>query len=98
MEVNIKAPTSEISAKDIVKHVWRLSVYRSKSNKCNKVFLLSRALIAKVNTRGVLPYISHIGMCRPKGHVLPILVWNRVWFTKELRECLNVFIVSIPNE
>ena len=45
MEVNIKAPTSEISAKDIVIHVWRLSVYRSKSNKCNKVFLLSRALI-----------------------------------------------------
>ena len=68
MEGNIKAPTSEISAKDIVIHIWRLSVYRSKSNKCNKVFLLSRALIAKVNTRGVLPYISHIGMCRPKGH------------------------------
>ena len=26
------------------------------------------------------------------------LVWNRVWFLKELRECVNVFIVSIPNE
>ena len=40
---------------------------------------------------GALPYISHIGMCRPKGldfcavlvwkrvQILPILVWNRVW-------------------
>ena len=23
---------------------------------------------------------------------------NRVWFSRELRECMNVFIVSIPNE
>ena len=30
--------------------------------------------------------------------VLFILVWNRVWFSRELRECTNVFIVSIPNE
>ena len=28
----------------------------------------------------------------------PILVLNRVWFSRELRECMNVFIVSIPNE
>ena len=29
--------------------------------------------------RGVLPYISHIGMCRPKGyHFRAFLVWNRV--------------------
>ena len=28
----------------------------------------------------------------------PILVWNQVWFSKELRGCMNVFIVSIPNE
>ena len=28
---------------------------------------------------------------------MPILVWNRVWFTKELRLCINVFVVSIPN-
>ena len=42
-----------------------------------------------VRTREVLPYISHIGMYRPKGRVfgpfwsentLPILVWNWVWF------------------
>ena len=43
---------------------------------------------------GVLPYISHIGMCRPKGlgfcavlvwkrvQTLPILVWNRVWVSR----------------
>ena len=45
-----------------------------------------------VRTRGVLPYISHIGMYRPKGRVfgpfwsentLPILVWNRVWFSRD---------------
>ena len=42
---------------------------------------------------GVLPYLSHTGMCRPKGWgfcavlvwkrvlVLPILVWNRLWLT-----------------
>ena len=29
---------------------------------------------------------------------LAVLVWNRVCFSKELRERMNVFIVSIPNE
>ena len=28
---------------------------------------------------------------------LPILVWNRTWFSRELRECVKVFVVSIPN-
>ena len=23
-----------------------------------------------------------------------MLVWNRVWFLRELRECMNVFILS----
>ena len=27
-----------------------------------------------------------------------ILVWNRVWFSSELRERMNLFIVSVPNE
>ena len=59
---------------------------------------------------GVLPYISHLGMCPlpppppPKKrygfcallvwkreYILPILVWNRVWFTRELREYTHVF-------
>ena len=31
-------------------------------------------------------------------HTLLILVWNRVWFSRELPECKNVFVVSIPNE
>ena len=59
---------------------------------------------------GVFPYIGHIGMCRPyrigflhrfdlkRAYTWPILVWNWVWFSRELRECMNVFIVSIPNE
>ena len=42
-----------------------------------------------------LPYISHMGMCRPKEYgfwaflVLKrvyILIRNRVWFSRELRE------------
>ena len=32
------------------------------------------------------------------GIGLPILVWSRVWLSRELRECMKVFIVSIPNE
>ena len=59
---------------------------------------------------GELPYISYIGMCCPIGYgfcavlvwkrvyALPILVWNRLRFSGELRECMKVFIVSIPNE
>ena len=31
-------------------------------------------------------------------HFLPNLVSNRVWISTELRESMNVFIVSIPNE
>ena len=49
-------------------------------------------------SRGELPYISHIGMCRPEGYIyflavlvwkrvyiLPILFWNRVSFSMELQ-------------
>ena len=58
---------------------------------------------------GILP-ISYIGMCRLTGYgfcavlvrkrvcTLPILVWDRVWFSRELRQFINVFIVSIRNE
>ena len=50
---------------------------------------------------GVLPSISHIGMCRPKGYGfwahMPILVWNRVLFSRELQESMNVVIISIPS-
>ena len=46
---------------------------------------------------GVLPYISHIGMCHPirwgfcavlvwkRVYTLPILVWNRKWVSREPR-------------
>lgn len=27
---------------------------------------------------------------------LPILAWNRVWFSREVREFINVLVVSIP--
>ena len=59
---------------------------------------------------GVLPYISHVGMCCPKGYgfwvflvrkrvkALSILAWNQVWFSRELRKHVNIFILSILNE
>ena len=85
----------------------------------------------------VLPYISYIGMCRPKGYGFwvkhekasdtlkhqprglqylthgfwAVLVWkrvviltivhvvlNRVWFSREPRERINVFVFSTLNE
>ena len=55
--------------------------------------------------KGVLPNISHIVMCSPQrvGFLLSIglktgIDWNRVWFSRELRECIKVFVVSIPNK
>ena len=59
---------------------------------------------------GVHPNIRHIRMCHPKGYgfwaflvwkrvyTLHILVWHRVWFSRELREHMNVVIILIPNE
>ena len=32
------------------------------------------------------------------GINFPILVWNRVWFSRELRKRMKVFNVSIPSE
>ena len=48
-------------------------------------------------------------MCRPitgfcavlvwkQVYTLPILVWNRVWFSRKLRVCMNVFIHRISSE
>ena len=45
---------------------------------------------------GRVRYLRRFGL--KTGIVLPILIWNRDWFSRELRECMNVFIVSIPNE
>ena len=33
-----------------------------------------------------------------RAKTLPILVWNRVLFSRKLPECMNTFIVSIPND
>ena len=49
--------------------------------------------------RSIKLLISYVGMCCPigwgrVGYTLPILVWNHVWFLRELRECMKVFIVS----
>ena len=29
---------------------------------------------------------------------MPVLAWNRVWFSRELRELMSVLILLIPNE
>ena len=55
---------------------------------------------------GVLPYISYIGMCRPKGYGFwAVLVWrvqiwtikvlNLVWFSTEPRERINTFVFQL---
>ena len=56
---------------------------------------------------GVLPYICHIGICRLKGYgFCAVLVWNGgcrlCLFWSEFgygfrRECMNVFVASIPD-
>ena len=33
-----------------------------------------------------------------KVYTLHILVWNQEWFARELHECINVFVILIPNE
>ena len=45
---------------------------------------------------GRVRYLRRFGL--KTSIVLPILIWNRDWFSRELRECMNVFIVLIPNE
>ena len=61
-------------------------------------------------TRGYSLMQAILVCAAPKGRVfapfwsekraktLPILVWNRILFSRELRECMNIFIVSIPND
>ena len=56
----------------------------------------------------LLSHISHIDMCRPKrvGFLkhfgrkkgYKVCPFCRVWFSRKLGECMNVFIVSVPNE
>ena len=48
----------------------------------------------------VLPYISHLVRYVPQGmHFAHFgIAWNRVWFSRELQECMSVFIVLIPNK
>ena len=45
-------------------------------------------------------FLRRFGMKTLNGHrFCPCIIgWNRMWFTKELRLCINVFVVSIPNE
>ena len=44
---------------------------------------------------------QRVGFLRRFGikrvYTLPISVWNRVWFSRELKECMNVFY-SFPSK
>ena len=42
-------------------------------------------------------FLCRCGLKKGILYTLPILVWNRVRFSRELRDCMNVFILSIPN-
>ena len=54
---------------------------------------------ARLASRGVggmeiLPDISYIGMCHPKGNMFcAVLAWKSGMAFEKLRECMNVFIV-----
>ena len=61
-------------------------------------------------SEGLLPYISHIGVCRPQSGRGLKPFWSENGYTlcpfwsgigygfRGTTECMNVFIVSIPNE
>ena len=84
---------------------------------CKRTFtvdVMRRQSASFVRGGGVLPYISHIGMCRPTNSMVfgfffwvfaPFSSENFAHFglesgmvSRELRECMEVFIVSISNE
>ena len=53
---------------------------------------------ARLASRGggmeILPDISYIGMCHPKGNMFcAVLAWKSGMAFEKLRECMNVFIV-----
>ena len=59
--------------------------------------------LAEISTdwhpRGVLPYINHISMYRPKGFLHRFGLETGIVFEGTTgRECMNIFIVSVPNE
>ena len=66
-----------------------------------KVNLWLRQVDDSQFTRDTLLYQPYRSVCAAiiKGlGFCAVLVWKRVWFLRELRECTNVFLVSIPNE
>ena len=67
-------------------------------NKSKCLFIRSSVLVP--GGGGVLPYISHLVRYVPQGmHFAHFgLAWYRVWFSRELQECVSVFIVLIPNK
>ena len=57
----------------------------------------------------LLPHVTHMGICHPKGYAfvpfgpkmgidLAHFGLESVWFSREVRQCMNIFIISIPSE
>ena len=77
---------------------------------CKRTFtvdVLRRQSASFARGGGVLRYISHIGICRPTNSMVFAPFWSENFahfglelgmVSRELRECMEVFIVSIPNE
>ena len=53
---------------------------------------------AQIGLESGVVFEGTAGVCERIYRFNSKLVWNRVLFSRELRECVNVFTVSIPNE
>ena len=62
----------------------------------DRTVLKTRTLLYKLVPPHRIGFLRRFGL--KTGIHFAHFVWNRVWFLRELRECMNVFIVSIPNE
>ena len=66
---------------------------------CTNCFTNLAEISTDWHPRGVLPYINHISMYRPKGFLHRFGLETGILFEGTTgRECMNIFIVAVPNE
>ena len=79
-----------------IRKVWGMIVV-NKSLVCNH-YVSGRTRLNK-SYRYVSPQrVWFLRLFGENRYILPFLVWNWVWFSRKLRECMNVFVVSFSNE
>ena len=71
----------------------KLSSFQCLFHKAGGTYLYKSYSYAPPQRVGILRRLG-----QKTGIGLPILVCSRVWLSRELRECMKVFIVSMPNE